>query len=75
MTADERTVKFGTLHEDGTVSDMREIKQASIVACPFFIMMFEHYREDGSCRCDDPEHTEMATWGYTWNNNTQRWKA
>jgi hypothetical protein len=30
-------------------------------------MMPEHYREDGSCRCDDPDHTDMDDWGYVWD--------
>ena len=37
-----------------------------IVKCPFFIMVPEHYREDGTCKCDDPEHRRMMIreWGY-----------
>jgi len=34
--------------------------------CTFFIMVPEHYREDGTCKCDDAEHRkEMRKWGYT----------
>lgn len=38
-------------------------------------MAFEHYREDGSCRCDDPNHKEMIAWGYVWDIQTARWVA
>lgn len=35
--------------------------------CPFLIMVGEHYREDGSCKCDDPEHRKfmIAEWEYS----------
>jgi len=49
------------------VVPVRTIKQSSIVNCPHFIYDLEHYREDESCRCDDPNHTDMAEWGYVWD--------
>lgn len=64
-------VLFSKLNEDGSISDEREIKQSDIGKCPFVIFMPEHYRQDGSCRCDDPEHKEMVDWGYKWNG--ERW--
>ena len=60
----------GKLEADGrtlTVKHVRTIQQSSIGKCPHFIMMPEHYREDGSCRCDDPDHTDMDDWGYVWD--------
>ncbi len=44
----------------------RMIKQSDILKCPFAILMPEHYREDGSCKCDDPEERKkmIAEWGY-----------
>lgn len=71
---DDETVKFSTLHEDGTVTIEREIAQSDIRACSHVIMILEHYRPDGSCRCDDSTHTEMAEWEYKWNDNTQKWE-
>ena len=59
-------VRFATLHPDGRLTNEREVTQADIAACPAFILVAEHYRADGSCRCDDPEHVEMRAWGYTW---------
>jgi hypothetical protein len=35
------------------------------------IMVPEHYRPDESCRCDDPDHRAMASWGYRWDGH--RW--
>ncbi len=57
---------FGTLNPDGTLSNVREIPQSCLQRCPFFIMMPEHYREDGTCKCNDPEHRKnvMYAWGY-----------
>jgi hypothetical protein len=44
-----------------------QIKQSVIKSCPFYIMVPEHYRADGSCKCDDPEHREYMKreWEYT----------
>lgn len=69
----EHEVHFGTLHEDGTVTDERTISSADIRACPHYIMVPEHYRADGSCRCDDPDATVMAEWGYRWDNLRELW--
>lgn len=45
---------------------------AQIGACPHFIMVSEHYREDRSCRCDDPGHRAMEEWGYEWRDGGWR---
>lgn len=50
------------------------IQMADIRKCPAFIMVPEHYREDGSCRCNDPDHTEMSEWGYIWNDLEGHWQ-
>lgn len=49
------------------------MKHSDIRKCPFAIIMPEHYRPDGSCKCDDPEHRanvmlkpeRQGGWGYT----------
>lgn len=43
------------------------LKQSDILKCPFAIMMPEHYNDDGSCRCSDPDHRAMMIrdWEYT----------
>jgi hypothetical protein len=51
---------------------VRLTKQADIKGCPHIIFAGEHYREDGTCRCDDPQHVEMKEWGYTWRDG--RWR-
>lgn len=60
-------VQFSTLHPDGTVTNVRTIKQSDIAKCPHFIMVPEHYREDGTCKCNDPvEQARMIKdWGYS----------
>ena len=42
------------------------MKHGDLRKCPFVIFMPEHYRVDGSCKCDDPTHQAkmVAEWGY-----------
>lgn len=63
-------VKFSTMKMEGdklTEVSSREISQSDIMACPHYILVPEHYRADGSCKCNDPTAIEMKEWGYTWN--------
>lgn len=69
----QEMVYTGVLHPDGTVTDERKLAKDDIRACPWLIMLPSHYREDGSCRCNDPVHTEMAEWGYVWSNSRLCW--
>jgi hypothetical protein len=61
------TIEFGTLQRDGTLTDVRLIKQSDIRKCPHFILVASHYRPDGSCKCDDAGEREMMIreWEYT----------
>lgn len=34
-------------------ADLRTLKQSDIRKCPHFILLASHYREDGSCRCNE----------------------
>lgn len=47
--------------------NVREIPQSAFGNCPFFIMVADHYREDFTCKCNDPVYhkTVMQKWGYT----------
>jgi hypothetical protein len=63
---------FGTLNKDGTLSNVRHIKQTDMLKCPHTIMVAEHYREDGTCRCDDEANAVMAEWGYEWRDGGWR---
>ena len=42
------------------------MRQADMLKCKFAIMVPEHYRKDGSCKCNDAEHRKMmiAEWDY-----------
>ena len=64
---EENIVTFGTLNKNGSLSNVKQVKQSMFGNCPFFIMDMSHYREDGSCKCNDPEHRKMMKkkWGYT----------
>jgi len=52
-------------------NDMRiqtyQVKQSTIRSCPHYIFDVSHYRPNGTCKCDDPEHQEfmIAEWGYS----------
>lgn len=72
MSADD-VIPFGTLHPDGTMTNPRIVRHSDVGKCPFLILVPEHYRDDGSCRCDDPDHREMAEWGYSWDETARRW--
>ena len=41
--------------------------------CPNFIFIGEHYRPDGSCKCDDPNEKVMHEGGYKWSRRQKRW--
>jgi hypothetical protein len=45
-------------------TDVKFIKQSDIMKCAHFILAPEHYRADGTCKCDDPNETVMKEWGY-----------
>lgn len=67
MTDKGHEIKFGTLHQGGRLTNVRHIKQTTINACPHVIFLPEHYRDDGSCKCDDPQEQAMMIreWGYS----------
>lgn len=62
----EHEIMFGTLTPDG-VMNVRMIKQSDIGRCPHYILIASHYREDGSCKCDDADERAMMIreWEYT----------
>lgn len=49
------------------VKSRRFIRQSDVMRCPFCILDPSHYREDGSCKCDDPEERKrmIREWGYS----------
>lgn len=71
MTEDlhNNDIRFSTLNlTDGKLveSNIRTLKQSDLLACPFAIMMPDHYRDDGTCKCDDPEeqYKMYHSWEY-----------
>lgn len=60
-------IEFGTLNPDGTLTNVRHIRQGDIRRCRFYILMPEHYRDDGTCKCDDAAHRAMMIreWEYS----------
>jgi hypothetical protein len=61
-------VQLGTLNPDGSLTNVRHIKQSDMAKCPHYILMPQHYREDGTCKCNDPNETVMKEWGYEWED-------
>jgi len=63
----DHKIQFGTLHPDGGLTNVRYIRQDDVKRCPHLILVPEHYRTDGSCKCDDPEEQAMMVreWGYS----------
>jgi hypothetical protein len=54
---------------DGRLVEI-SFKEINPRVCPHRIFAGEHYRDDGSCKCDDPNETVMAEWGYTWRDGS-----
>ncbi len=69
---ENHNIMFDTLTPDGNLVNVRLIKQSDIQRCPHYIMVPTHYRDDGTCRCNDKEHTEMREWGYRWRRGQWR---
>ena len=46
--------------------NIRYMKQSDMLRCKFCIIDPDHYRDDGTCKCDDAEHRKMMIreWGY-----------
>lgn len=47
----DRLITFATLHPSGALTDVRQIALDDVLACPLAILVPEHFRADGSCRC------------------------
>ena len=60
-----------------TPEDLKTAKFVEIdpQKCPHFIFVGDHYRADGSCKCDNPNETIMASWGYVWSDKTKQWEG
>lgn len=58
---------------DGTFTDQKTMKRSAFLYCPQYMAEIEHYREDGTCKCDDENETVMAEWGYRWDKEKEMW--
>lgn len=72
--ADDDSIEFGTLLPDGSLVNVRKLARSDMQACPHTIWVAEHYREDGTCKCDDPSNHDMIRWGYRWSEKLGRWR-
>lgn len=70
--------RFSTLTPDGrggaTESNVQVLNQADLLRCPHAILVAEHYRTDGTCKCNDPKEKVMHEWGYRWDREAKVWK-
>lgn len=55
------SIQFGTLTPEG-YTEGRAIPRSAIAACPQYILVPEHYREDYTCRCDEGEYDDDGNW-------------
>ena len=53
----------------------KSLSIAAVHGCKFLILDPEHYRDNKTCRCDDPDHEVMSDWGYAWDEATGKWTA
>lgn len=70
---EDDVIQTGVFDDDGTYVLGPALPKSQVRACPHVIFLPDHYREDGSCRCDDPTHIEMKEWGYTWDAKAKEW--
>ena len=68
-------ITFGDATEEHGLTNVRVISRDAILACPHVILAPQHYRADGSCRCDDPDHLEMHDYGYDWDDVHRQWRT
>lgn len=59
--------EFLKLDDKFEVIEQRTILQSQILKCPFVIMDPDHYRPDGTCKCNCAEERRrmMSEWDYT----------
>lgn len=48
-------IVFSTMDEQGKVTTIKVLKNSDIGRCPKYILVPEHYRDDGTCRCNVPQ--------------------
>jgi hypothetical protein len=58
---------------DGEWLKTAPIKQIKVRVCSHMILLPSHYRENGTCKCDDPGELVMRSWGYKWSREKGLW--
>jgi len=50
--------------------NIHTLPQSAITRCRFYILVPSHYREDNTCKCDDPQERAkmIREWGYKPSN-------
>lgn len=51
-------IVFSKLDETGGVTEVRVLTLDTISKCPTLVFLPDHYREDGTCRHDEPNCEE-----------------
>lgn len=69
----DQAVRFATVTPDGRELNIRTLAYSSIAKCPHLIITPEHYRADGTCKCNDPNEKVMREWGYSWDRKRKLW--
>ena len=60
-------------HFDGERLVTTRVQQIDPSVCAHVIFLPSHYRENGTCKCDDPGEIVMRSWGYKWSRKSGRW--
>ena len=71
------TCSWGEYGVDSGIGGTHSVtmQQSMLQACPHFIIAPEHYRANGTCKCNDPYDQNMKEWGYTWSVDRKEWVA
>jgi hypothetical protein len=72
MPRDDHNIVFMTISPSGQSTITRLIAYSVIEKCPHSILIPDHYREDNTCKCDDPNEAVMKEWGYEWKDGLWR---
>lgn len=64
--------RFLKLGPDYKVINFKTITRTDTEKCPHKIFAPEHYRDDGTCKCNDESELVMAEWGYIWKKGQWR---
>lgn len=64
-------VTFTSLDNEG--NQIGSVTVVDTCNCPHQILIASHYRDNGTCKCDDPNDPDMAEREYEWDDNLKQW--